>query len=114
MAPPRLRIWAECVHNIYSSKEKQGIQCSTDETQTNIIGNEGITLEDDLAGAIHTEWLDSDGLPLPADMGADFEKRGVILHGLSKSPKTQLPMKTPYCKITSMSCRPLITRRAAK
>ncbi|PHR85821.1 MAG: hypothetical protein COA78_38790, partial [Blastopirellula sp.] len=66
MAPPRLRIWAERVHEI-----QQGRQVAGDTGRTNIIGNEGITLEDDLAVAIHTEWLDADGRPLPADMG-DF------------------------------------------
>jgi len=63
MYPPNLKIWAERVHEI-----KQGKQSSKDKTETNIIGNEGISLEDDLAVSIHTEWLDIDGRPLPAEL----------------------------------------------
>jgi hypothetical protein len=66
MKPPNLKIWAERVHEI-----GQGSQVSGETERTNIIGNEGITLEDDLAVAIHTEWLDTDGRPFPAEMG-DF------------------------------------------
>ena len=46
--PPNLKIWAERVHAIYSGKEQQGKQSSTDKTNTNIIGNDvGITLDKD-------------------------------------------------------------------
>lgn len=64
MRPPNLKIWAERVHEI-----KQGKQVAGEEESTNIIGNEGITLEDDLAVSIHTQWLDYNGLPLPAELG---------------------------------------------
>jgi hypothetical protein len=43
-----------------------------------VIANEGITLEDDLAVSIHTQWLDYNGLPLPAELAADFKKKVVI------------------------------------
>ncbi len=66
MRPPNLKIWAERVHEI-----QQGRHVAGEEEQTNLIGNEGITLEDDLAVSVHTEWLDYDGLPLPAELG-DF------------------------------------------
>ena len=66
MRPPNLKIWAERVHEI-----KQGKQVAGEKKQTNLIGNEGITLEDDLAVSIHTQWLDYDGLPLPTELG-DF------------------------------------------
>ena len=66
MRPPNLKIWAERVHEI-----KQGKQVAGEKESTNLIGNEGITLEDDLAVSIHTEWLDHNGLPLPAELG-DF------------------------------------------
>lgn len=66
MRPPNLKIWAERVHEI-----KQGKQVAGEKESTNLIGNEGITLEDDLAVSIHTEWLDYNGQPLPAEL-ADF------------------------------------------
>ena len=78
MRPPNLI----SVHAI-----QQGKQVAGEKESTNLFGNEGITLEDDLAVAIHTEWLDSDGRPFPAEMGADYEKIGVIPHASPKSPK---------------------------
>jgi hypothetical protein len=84
-------------------KKKQGKQSSRHKTETNIIGNEGITLEGDLAVAIHTEWLDADGRPFPADVGADFEKRVVIPQDWLKSPRTQPQIKMLYSKIPPTS-----------
>jgi len=67
MYPPNLKIWAERVHEI-----QQGRQVANQDTnETNLIGNEGITLEDDLGVAIHTEWLDQNGRPLPSGLN-DF------------------------------------------
>jgi len=71
MRPPNLKIWAERVHAIQQGQGQQGRHVAGNDEQTNLIGNEGITLEDDLAVSVHTEWLDYDGLPLPAELG-DF------------------------------------------
>jgi hypothetical protein len=73
MRPPNLKIWAERVHTIQQGQGQQGSQVAGEEERTNLIGNEGITLEDDLAVSIHTEWLDHNGLPLPSELGADFK-----------------------------------------
>lgn len=42
--------------------------------------------EDDLAVSVHTEWLDYDGFPLPAELGADLKKRVAIPPDYSKRP----------------------------
>ena len=58
LGPPNLKIWAERTRKI-----EQGMTQGT--VQEQAIGNEGAGLADDTLITLYSEWLDTDGSPLP-------------------------------------------------
>jgi predicted AlkP superfamily pyrophosphatase or phosphodiesterase len=73
LTPPNLKVWAKRVYDIEKGLTK-------DETVNYLIGHEGAATQNDTLVGIYTEWLDSDGRPLPAgldiDQGKDFGLSG--------------------------------------
>tara|TARA_R110002073_G_scaffold45053_2_gene124659 strand:+ start:117683 stop:124189 length:6507 start_codon:yes stop_codon:yes gene_type:complete len=73
LTPPNLKVWAKRVYDIDKGLTK-------DETVNYLIGHEGAATQNDTLVGIYTEWLDSDGRPLPAgldiDQGKDFGLSG--------------------------------------
>lgn len=62
MGPPKLKIWAE-----RKNKIEKGM--TRGELKKQLIGNEGAGLGSDVSIAIYTDWTDSDGSPLPEELG---------------------------------------------
>lgn len=67
MKPPLLRIWAERKYNV-----EKGI--TKDKERDYTIGQEGAATRNDTQIVIYTEWLDSDGSPLPSALGRNEGK----------------------------------------
>ncbi|NYZ65595.1 hypothetical protein H0A36_06190 [Endozoicomonas sp. SM1973] len=61
LSPPNLKVWATRRY------QPQGIKANSDAKRHNI-GNEGTALTSDYIIEVHTEWLDNDGRPLPAEL----------------------------------------------
>ncbi|MCX4028256.1 LamG-like jellyroll fold domain-containing protein [Spartinivicinus marinus] len=61
MSPPNLKVWATRRY------QPQGIKANGDAERHNI-GNEGAALTSDYIIEVHTEWLDENDRPLPAEL----------------------------------------------
>ncbi|MDE1462695.1 hypothetical protein [Spartinivicinus poritis] len=61
MSPPNLKVWATRRY------QPQGIKANSDAERHNI-GNEGAALTSDYIIEVHTEWLDENDRPLPAEL----------------------------------------------
>ena len=70
MLPPNLKVWAERHYKIEKGLTKN-------EERTYTVGNEGGAMKNDEWVAIHTEWLDHNGFPLPKGL-EDFGFTGRV------------------------------------
>ncbi len=81
MTPANLKVWVERDYNITAGLSRGEIR------KEQIIGFEGAGLSSDTFIAVHTEWLDADGSPLPEELtDAGFTGRLVCLSGDRQLP----------------------------